>query len=85
MTAAERKRAQRQRDREKGVCQVAVLLTEEQRATVDRAYFASMSNFRMTKSEFYALCLVTGAKFRANSGGSLMAGNKMKRDKNDSP
>lgn len=63
-TAAERKRAQRARNRH--ALTVTVELTEDEAAKLAAAY--DVQNAWGTRTEFYAAALITGAAFVANAG-----------------
>lgn len=75
-TAAERKRKQRDQERAAGVSGLRIKLTYEQKCELRNLYQASQQG--ETFEEWLTRCLLTGAKFRANSGGVLPAGKKAK-------
>ena len=66
--SAQRMREMRQRNKEKGMKSYTVVLSAEQSADLDRCI--ELSN-DVTRNDFLAKSLVTGAKFRLNSGGTL--------------
>ena len=76
--AAARKRRQRQKQRESGNVQLSIVLTASQ-ASALRAITNRLEDVSddFSQAEFLAAALVQGAKFRANAGGHLAAGDKI--------
>ena len=58
----------RLKDKEAGMSQITIVLTKEQRENLDKCLSHC---YDTTRNDFLAMALVTGAKFRVNSGGAL--------------
>lgn len=73
---AERQRAKYLRDKEAGMSRLTVRLPEGTRDELKRLW--TLSGNGDSFDEWLAKCLVTGAKFRTNSGGLLPGNGKVK-------
>jgi hypothetical protein len=77
-TSAERKRAQRERLRESGVTLLQLPVGAEDMKRLRMLH--KLSGEGDSFESWAVACMVTGSAFRANSGGLLPAGSKIKRD-----
>lgn len=64
----ERMARKRLKDKEAGMSNISIVLTRQQRIDLDKCLSHCDD---ITRNDFLAMALVTGAKFRVNSGGTL--------------
>jgi len=74
----DRMKKKREREKAAGMVSITIVLTSDQNKHLD---LCLSHRYGMTRNEFLAGALVTGAKFKVNSGGNLI--NKMKRVNNE--